>query len=61
MREQHDRILDIWAKALIPYEWDKGIDPARSIAKGKLTPEEADKENRRQKEMGWDVADIQEQ
>jgi hypothetical protein len=55
VREQYNRIREIWRDAGIPYEWDKGIDPQVSIEKGKILPESAKKEHERQKELGWDV------
>lgn len=55
VQEQHDRILNIWRDSHRPYAWDQGIDPAKSVAKGKRLPEGARRENERQKEMGWDV------
>jgi hypothetical protein len=55
VREQHERILEIWSDADRPYSADSGVHPRDSIAKGRLTPEEAAKEHQRQKDMGWDV------
>lgn len=53
--EQHARLLQIWADANRPYDHENGVEPHLSIAKGRMTPEEAAKEHQRQKEMGWDV------
>lgn len=53
--EQHQRLYDIWQGADRPYTHEHGVDPKLSIAKGKLTPEEAAKEHQRQKDLGWDV------
>jgi O-acetyl-ADP-ribose deacetylase (regulator of RNase III) len=53
--EQQTKIQNIWKAARRPFRWDQGIDPAISIAKGKITPEEAEREHQRQIEKGWDV------
>lgn len=53
--EQHANLHDIWAKADRPYTAEHGVAPRLSIAKGRLTPEEAAKEHQRQKDLGWDV------
>lgn len=53
--QQHDRLLSIWAAADRPYTAGHGVEPRLSIAKGKMTPQEAAKEHERQKELGWDV------
>jgi hypothetical protein len=55
VREQHARLLQIWSDADRPYSHDQGVAPALSIKKGKMTPDEAEKEHQRQKDMGWDV------
>lgn len=55
VREQHARLLQIWADANRPYEAGQGVAPHLSIAKGRLTPSKAEEEHERQKEMGWDV------
>ncbi|GFZ45356.1 hypothetical protein JCM24511_03082 [Saitozyma sp. JCM 24511] len=55
VEEQHDRLLKIWSDADRPYSAEHGVPPRLSIAKGRLTPEEAAKEHERQKELGWDV------
>lgn len=54
--EQHERLYDIWAAADRPYTYEHGVPPTLSIAKGKLTPENAAKEHQRQKDLGWDVS-----
>jgi hypothetical protein len=56
VREQHQRIIDIWDTAGRPFEWDHGVDPLQSIAHGRITPPKAAEEHARQKELGWDVA-----
>ena len=53
--EQHSRLLQIWSDADRPYDHKNGVAPHLSIAKGRMTPQEAAKEHERQKEMGWDV------
>ncbi|WWC88817.1 uncharacterized protein L201_003730 [Kwoniella dendrophila CBS 6074] len=53
--EQHDRLHKIWSDANRPYDIENGVSPKLSIKKGKQTPEEAQKEHQRQKELGWDV------
>lgn len=55
MREQHRRLLQVWSDAGRDYAAENGVPPRESIAKGKITPQEAEKEHQRQKEMGWDV------
>jgi hypothetical protein len=55
VREQHQRLIDIWADADRPYTHEHGVAPRLSLEKGKLTPEEAAKEHQRQKDLGWDV------
>ncbi|OCF31309.1 hypothetical protein I316_07095 [Kwoniella heveanensis BCC8398] len=55
VREQHARLLQIWSEADRPYTPEMGVDPRLSVKKGKQTPEEAQKEHQRQKELGWDV------
>jgi hypothetical protein len=55
VEEQHARLLQIWADADRPYSHEHGVPPRLSIAKGRLTPEEAAKEHQRQKDLGWDV------
>ncbi|WRT67640.1 uncharacterized protein IL334_004612 [Kwoniella shivajii] len=55
VEQQHDRLLQIWSNASKPYDVDNGISPRLSIEKGKQTPERAQKEHQRQKELGWDV------
>lgn len=56
MREQHERLLRIWSEADRPYSHEHGVPPKLSIATGKLTPQEAEKEHQRQKDLGWDVS-----
>ncbi|WVR06229.1 hypothetical protein IAU60_003259 [Kwoniella sp. DSM 27419] len=56
VREQHERLLKIWQDEDRPYDAEHGVPPKDSIAQGRKTPEEAQKEHQRQKEMGWDVA-----
>jgi len=55
VREQHARLLSIWEEADRPYSHEHGVSPSLSIAKGKMTPNEAEKEHQRQKDLGWDV------
>ncbi|KAK8858457.1 hypothetical protein IAR55_002684 [Kwoniella newhampshirensis] len=55
VQEQHARLLQIWADEDRPYTHEHGIPPRISIANGKMTPTEAEKEHQRQKELGWDV------
>jgi len=55
VRTQHARLLSIWEEADRPYTHEHGISPSLSIAKGKITPSEAEKEHQRQKDLGWDV------
>ncbi|ODO01524.1 hypothetical protein I350_06344 [Cryptococcus amylolentus CBS 6273] len=53
--EQHARLLDLWAQAGRQYTPENGVLPKESREKGKIMPEKAEKEQQRQKEMGWDV------
>lgn len=55
VREQHARLLQIWAEADRPWSHDHGLAPSLSIAKGKIIPEGVKKEHQRQKDLGWDV------
>ncbi|ORY31443.1 hypothetical protein BCR39DRAFT_526792 [Naematelia encephala] len=55
VQDQHDRLLQIWADADRPYSHEHGVAPRLSIQKGRMTPEEAEKEHQRQKDLGWDV------
>lgn len=55
MTEQNDRIHKIWKDAGRPFKWDRGIEASVSVAKGKITPEEARREHDRQIQAGWDV------
>lgn len=55
VEEQQARLHQIWADADRPYTHEHGVDPKLSIAKGKILPEDAQKEHQRQKELGWDV------
>ncbi|KIR36347.1 hypothetical protein I352_01295 [Cryptococcus deuterogattii MMRL2647] len=55
VREQHSRLLQVWSDAGRKYTPENGVPPRESIAKGKITPQEAEKEHQRQKELGWDV------
>ena len=55
VEEQHARLHTIWADADRPYSHEHGVSPRMSIAKGRLTPGEAEKEHQRQKDLGWDV------
>ncbi len=55
VREQHQRILDLWEAAGRPYEWYNGIDPQQSIEYVKKVPSKAADEHKRQQELGWDV------
>ncbi|RXK41661.1 hypothetical protein M231_01161 [Tremella mesenterica] len=55
VKEQHARLLKIWEDAGRPYTHENGIPPSQSMAKGRLTPEEAEKEHQRQMDLGWDV------
>ncbi|KAL7422144.1 hypothetical protein Q5752_002787 [Cryptotrichosporon argae] len=55
--EQHARVLSIWAAAGRPYDAEHGVDPRVSARLGKQTPDEAQREHERQKELGWDVGD----
>ncbi|WWC70617.1 uncharacterized protein I206_104568 [Kwoniella pini CBS 10737] len=53
--EQHKRLHELWDSSNRPYDIENGIPPIQSIFKGKQTPESAQKEHERQKELGWDV------
>lgn len=54
--QQHQRILDAWAKEARPYDEHNGVSPAKSAMLGKIFPDQAKQEHERQKELGWDVA-----
>ena len=55
VEEQHARLHSIWTDADRPYSHEHGVSPRISMAKGRLTPGEAEKEHQRQKDLGWDV------
>ncbi|WVQ65931.1 uncharacterized protein L199_004109 [Kwoniella botswanensis] len=55
VKKQHQRLLDIWADDNRPYDIEHGVSPKVSMQKGKETPESAQKEHQRQKDLGWDV------
>ncbi|WVW84505.1 hypothetical protein I302_106539 [Kwoniella bestiolae CBS 10118] len=55
VKEQHARLHTIWADDNRPYDIENGVHPKISVQKGRQTPERAQKEHQRQKDLGWDV------
>ncbi|WVQ80546.1 hypothetical protein IAT38_002651 [Cryptococcus sp. DSM 104549] len=55
VRQQHDRLLEVWRNATRPYTAENGVAPRLSVEKGRATPKQAELEHQRQKELGWDV------